>query len=161
MDYLDCLAQTLSRWSENIVVVREKQCTIMRVVSRSSFCSACLNYVSARSAHSSPAQPGFTVWGGKKKNHLHPLCWLINFRFSVLIPYHAHVAISTYVIHFYISHGSSFEDRNQKKNWIAKSASAFSGWRDWLQVAWSPLVSLRPQEPVVSVPALCKGGGVL
>ena len=42
----------------------------------------------------------------KKKNDLCSLYWLINFRLTVLIPYHAHVG--TYAIHFYISHDISF-----------------------------------------------------
>lgn len=84
--------------------------------------------ISAIPAHtplSHHVQPGFTVW--KKKNDLCSLCWLINFRLTVLIPYHTHVG--TYAIRFYISHDSSFWGPKSEKEFNSKKClSAFSGW---------------------------------
>lgn len=63
----------------------------------------------------------------EKKNDLCSLCWLINFRLTVLIPYHTHVG--TYAIRFYISHDSSFWGPKSEKEFNSKKClSAFSGW---------------------------------
>lgn len=91
-----------------------------RCFAKSSFRNIC--------PHLPLSNPVLLLEGGK--NHFCSLCWLINFRFIVLSPCHAHTA--SYVIRL-ISHGSSRrgpEDPTRKRNLTAKSAAAFSGWRN-------------------------------
>lgn len=123
---MDCLIQTLSRRNENITVVWGKQCTIILVVYRELLAVRCfLNSISAIPAHT-PLPRSNLVLPFEKRNHLCSLCWLINFRFTVLIPYHAHVG--TYVIHFCISHGSSFWGPKAEKEFNStERLAAFSG----------------------------------
>ena len=168
MDYLDCLAQALSRRNVNVTVVWEKQWTIILGVLQRAPCWEVISQFSfSNTCPHPPLSPRPTWFYCLKRNDLCSLCWLINFRLTLLIPYHAHVG--TYAIRFYISHDSSFWGPKSEKEFTSKKGlSAVSGWTNckfsedpWVASSHRWPLAVFSLGPLSGEPAILSWGGAV
>lgn len=94
--------------------------------------------------HPSPCSPPCPTrfHHAREKKNLCSLCWLIKFRFTVLILYHAHTG--NYEIRFYVSHGSSFWGPKSEKEFNTKKCLCFL-WLHKQELQWIPLGRIKSQ----------------